>query len=128
MSTWAPDPSAGTRLVNTNFSTVRSAGTYDILTATGDVFILDYEIKTGAASTGLTSLTVQSNNTTPLVMLSSKLLAALTGDKSLISSGTGFLLENTKRIQSTIVGTGTGTGTLIVTATYVPVTAGATLA
>lgn len=110
------------------FSTNQAAGTYDICSATGgDVYVLNYSIKTGTAVGGLTSASIQTNNTTPLSLLASTLLASLTGDKILAQSGSGFLLESGKKIQGTIIGVGNA-GTVIVAITYVPIDAGASLA
>lgn len=109
-----------------NISLAQNAGTYDICTASGgDVFINDVVIKTTTAATGLTSITVQTNNTTPVSLLGSTVLANLTADRQEAALNTPLLLESGKKIQLTIVGNGTGTGNLKLVFSYLSVTAGA---
>lgn len=104
------------------------ANTYTLCTATGgDIYIVGYAVYSPTAATGLTSVSVKSNNTTAVTLLSSTLLAALTADTNLGQSNNQFYLPSGKSLQYTIVGTGTG-GTLNVVVQYVPLATGATLA
>jgi hypothetical protein len=102
----------------------QSANTYDLATASGDVYVISYQVKSGTAATGLTSASIQTNNTVPVSILASTLLASLTGDTALSNSTGGFLLESGKKIRYTIVGTGTA-GTVMGTFYFIPVTSGA---
>lgn len=108
----------------------QAAGTYDLFTATGDVLVevnRYYQITAGAT---FTSLSIQTNDTTPFVIMSAAegAVANLTAQKDVTTANTiaPFLLQSGKKIQMTIVGaTGTGTGMLALQ--YTPVTTGAYL-
>lgn len=108
----------------------QAAGSYDLLTAVGDVMIMMqkyYQITAGAT---FTSLAIQTDDSTPAVLLSAAegAVANLTLNKNIISTTTNapVILKSGKKIRMTLVGaTGTGTGTLAVM--YVPLTSGATL-
>lgn len=126
MSTFAGLPDTQRPKTKTfNVSLNQAAGTYDVCTASGgDVFINDIVIKTTTAATGLTSITVQTNNTTPVSLLDSTALASLTADKQQAAANTPLLLESGQKIQMTIVGVGTG-GNLKIAVSYLSVSAGA---
>lgn len=96
----------------------QNAGTYDLATASADVVIQSITVFVATAPTGLTSVTMQSSNTTSDVVLASTLLAIMTGGKNLTPVSLPFLLPSTKKIQYTIVGNGTGTGALTVIIEY----------
>lgn len=103
------------------------ANTYTLCTANGgDIYIIGYAVYSPTAPTGLTSVSVQSNNTTPVTLLTSTLLAALTADNTLSQADNNFYLPSGKSLKYTIVGNGTG-GTLNVVVQYVPLASGATL-
>lgn len=93
------------------------AATYDLATASADLVINRITTFVSTAATGLTSITMQSNNTTSDVVLASTLLVNLTGGKNLTPINIPFLLPNTKKLQYTIVGTGSA-GTLTVVVEY----------
>ncbi len=85
----------------------QSAGTYDLFTATGgDVLIKQIALYVETAAAGLTSVAVQTDDTTPVAILSSTLLAALTVGKNLTAFAGPSLLKSGKKAQYTIVGVG----------------------
>lgn len=107
---------------------IQVAGTYTLCTAnSGDIYIIGWAIHSPTAVTGLTSVAVKTNNTTPVTLLATTLLAALTGDTNLAQSNSQMYLKSSDSLQYTIVGTGTA-GTLNVVVQYIPLAAGATLA
>lgn len=109
----------------------QAAGSYDLLTATGDVLVMlqrYYQITAGAT---FTALSIQTDDTTAAVLLSAAegAVANLTAAKNITSATTNtpIILKSGKKIRMTLSGsTGTGTGTLAVF--YVPLTSGAFLA
>lgn len=115
----APPATSLVKTFTANLS--QAAGTYDLFTSTGqNTLIKSINFYVGVAAAGLTSITVQSNNTTPVALLASTALAALTADKNLTAYVGPFLLPSTKKVQYTIVGTGSGGGTLLVTVEFYP--------
>lgn len=90
----------------------QTGATYDLATAGADVVIQSITIFVATVAAGLTSMTMQSNNTTSDVVLASTLLALLTAGKNLTPVSLPFILLATKKIQYTIVGNGTGAGAL----------------
>lgn len=127
MQTFGPSGADALRIKNGVFNLSQSAGTYDILTATGDVWIEVSAAYIKTAGVGLTSCTIQTNHSTPKSIVASTLLVGLTIDTALAVVTASFLLPSTKKIQGTIVGTGSG-GEIDVVIKYAPLTAGATLA
>lgn len=112
-----------------NINTSQAAATYDLLTASGgDVQIESVTFYTSVAGVGLVSVSVQTNDTTPVEMLSAAegALAALTVGKNLKQFTTRTILASTKKIQYTIVGTGSG-GTIKAIIKWIPCVAGAIL-
>lgn len=96
----------------------QAAGNYTLATATGgDVLITKIQPFVVSAAGGLTSITLQSNNTTPDTVLTSTLAAVLTSGKNLTALVTPFVLPSTKAIQYSIVGTGNA-GSLTVAVEY----------
>lgn len=117
------------RSVQGQFNLAQVAGTYDILTASGgDVFVEVKEVYVKTAATGLTSVHLDTNHTTPKSIVASTALAALTLDAilTLVAAGTNFVLPSGKKIQGTIVGTGTA-GLILFVCNYTPLAPGATL-
>lgn len=112
--------------IEKNTSLNQNAGTYSILTATGDALVIMFVAKTTTAASGLTSIVIGTNNTSSLSLLGVSLLAALGADKTLAQSGSPFILENGKAVQVTLVGNGTG-GNLLCAAAYMPLSTGAFL-
>lgn len=108
------------------FNLSQVAGTYNLATATGDVWVevIGCYVKTAAA--GLTSAAVVTDHATPKTIVASVLLASLTVDAVLTVVAGSFLLPSTKHLQGTIVGTGSG-GEIDLYVRYTPMTAGATL-
>jgi hypothetical protein len=94
----------------------QNVGTYDLFTATQDV-VIDPQLSAwyvNAAATGLTSISVQSNQTTPYVWLSSAegAIAALTAQATLSpAANSQFMLRGAKMQYS--INTTNGTGGLI---------------
>ena len=111
------------------------AATYDLCTATGgdvmiDVYNLAFYMATAGAT--FTSVSVQSNQTAPFVLLSSAegAVANLTAQKHVvrtIPSSAGFILKSGQKIQYTIAGP-TGSGSMEVSLSFKPLSLGATLA
>lgn len=83
------------------------AGTYTLATASADMVIKSVSTFVATAPTGLTSVSIQSSNTTLDVVLASTLLATMTGGKNLTPVTIPFVLPNTKLLQYIIVGNGT---------------------
>ena len=111
--------------LNTN----QTAATYDLCTCTvGDIMIISAVPYMAAAVTGLVSVSIQSNDTTAVVILSAGngILANLTAGTSLAPATTRFVLRATKKLQYTIVGTGTGGG-MSLAVEYRPLASGALL-
>lgn len=108
------------------FNTNQVAGTYDLLTASGDVYVEVLAAYAKTAGAGFTSVAIATDHTVPKSIVASALLAAVTLDLSMTLVTTSFLLQSGKKIQGTIVGTGTG-GEVDVIVRYAPATAGAKL-
>ncbi len=133
MSTWAPTP--GTSLTKCKTFTAnlaQAAGTYDLAAsnASGGSVIKDVQVYCSAAGATFTSVSIQTNDTTPVVILSvaEGAVANLTAGKNIAKAFTGpFYMHTAKKMQYTIDGT-TGTGTLLVVVRYQPAVAGADIA
>lgn len=109
----------------------QAAGTYDLVTASGDVFIPLKELALYMATAGatFTSVAIQTNQTTPEVVLTAGegAVASLPAQKIVVHANEkGIYLASGQKIQYTIVGS-TGTGSMIATIFYRAVSAGATL-
>lgn len=130
MPTFAPTPD--TQLMKCKTFTAnlaQAAATYDLVTAnaTGGVVIQDIQIYVATAGATLTSVAIQTNDTTsvPILTALEGALANLTVGKNVVKVFTGpTYLHTSKKIQYTIVGT-TGTGSLLVVVRYQPTVAGA---
>lgn len=110
----------------------QAAATYDLATcnATGGVVIHDIQIYVATAGATLTSVAIQTNDTTSVAILSAVegAVANLTVGKNVAKAFTGpTYLHTSKKIQFTLVGT-TGTGSLLVIVRYQPSVAGADIA
>jgi hypothetical protein len=110
----------------------QAAGTYDlaVANATGGVVIHDVQIYVATVGATLTSVAIQTNDTTPVIMLTAieGAVANLTVGKNVAKVFTGpTYLHTSKKIQYTIVGV-TGTGSLLVTVRYQSSVAGADIA
>jgi hypothetical protein len=130
-----------TRMIHDKISTVKevtldlsqAAGTYDALTADGDVLIEGYNVYVSTAGATFNYASIQTNDTTSLVLLSSSdgVAGNLTEGAQSFSGTTpikfaGFRLSDGKKIQYTIDGS-TGTGAIKLTVKYKQISSGATL-
>ena len=112
----------------------QGAGTYDLCTAVGgDIWInlKDLNIYCSQPATLLTSVSIQTNQTSPTVIMTSTegLLANLLSQKNIVHAvpSVGLLmLKEGQKIRYTIVGV-TGTGSLTVSIPYLGQTSGASL-
>ncbi len=121
------------QIVQTTESLDQAAASYDLLTGTTQPVILEglsFKLPTGAAGGAITSISIQTDDATPGVIISSSLgaVANLTSEAEL--SWTGCLLVNVgTKIQLTIAGGAHGSAyTATITAKYRSVVAGGTLA
>lgn len=110
----------------------QAAGTYDLCTASGgDLIIQKVVIYMATAALTLTSVSLQSNDSTAFTILNAAdgAVANLLLGKAITTTWTQvqpFTLRSTKKIQFTIVGV-TGTGSMKVSFLFNPITAGAIL-
>ena len=108
----------------------RAAGTYDICQAAGVVQILRVVPHEVTAAAGLTSVSLQSNATTPQEYLSAAegAVANLTADKTIVNANreVRHTLLATRKLQATIVGTGSD-GVMLVPVHFVPLSEDANL-
>lgn len=89
----------------------QAGSTYDLCTASGDAVFRVVGLFSGTAAGGLTSVSIQTNNTTATEILSAVegAVAGLTGGKNIVNtfgSEKCLVLADTKKIQYTITGTG----------------------
>lgn len=110
----------------------QAAATYDLVTASGDVMITKIVLYLTVAGVGLASVALATNQTVPFAILSAAdgAVANLLLGKVLPTTwtqGQPFVLRSGQKIQYAIVGAGAA-GTMKVDVTYLPVTAGATIA
>ena len=107
----------------------QAAATYDLATVntSGGIVIQDVQIYCSTVGAVLTSVSIQSNDTTAVQVLSAVegAVANLTGGKNIAKAFTGpTYLHTSKKLQYTIVGA-TGSGTLLVIVRYQPSVTGA---
>lgn len=109
----------------------QAAATYDLATcnAIGGVVVESINFYQSVAGATFTSVSVQTNDTTPVEALSAVegALAGLTVGKNIKLFSTKTYLHTSKKIQYTIVGS-TGTGTMLAIVTYRPTVNGADIA
>lgn len=130
-----------TRLIHDKISTIKEvtldlsqvAGTYDAITADGDILIEGYNVYVSTAGATFNYVSIQTDDTTPLVLLSSAdgAVGNLTEGAQSFSSMVpikfaGFRLSDGKKIQYTIDGS-TGTGAIKLTVKYKQVSSGSEL-
>ncbi len=120
-------------MVATTESLNQAAGDYDLFTGTSQAVVLEglsVKMPTGAAGGAITSISVQTDDATPAVIISSALgaVANLTSEAEL--SWTGFVLINVgTKIKLTIAGGAHGSDyTATIVAKYRAVADGGTLA
>ena len=100
--------------INTN----QAAATYDLFTSTNDV-VIDPQLSTwyvNVAGGGFTSVSVQTNQTTPYVWLSSVegALATFTAQATLSpTADSPFMMRNLQKMQYTIIGAGNAGSTFL---------------
>lgn len=109
----------------------QAAATYDLCTASGDIFVQRIGIYVATAGATFTSVTLQSNQTTAFTILNviDGAVANLVAQKSLAttwSQAFPWSLRSGQKIQYTIAGS-TGTGSLRVQIWYAPISGGAGL-
>lgn len=130
-----PDPSHSLdyRAKAFTVNLAQAAGTYDLCTASGgDVLIDLYNLGLFCTVAGatFTSVAIQTNDTTPAVILTSTEggVANITAGKNITRAVTfnAIVLTSGKKIQYTIVGT-TGTGTMKAGISFCPLVGGATI-
>lgn len=107
----------------------QAAATYDLATcnAVGGVVIQDVQLYMSVAGATFTSVALQTNDTTPVIILTAieGALANLTVGKNVTKVFTGpTYLHTSKKIQYTLVGV-TGTGTMLVVIRYQSTVGGA---
>lgn len=131
-NTATQDISLDTTQVNTKVFSInlaQASATYDLASCNsiGGVIIQNIQFYVTAAGSLFTSVSVQSNDTTPIIMLSSVegALANVTAGKNIIKAFTGpTYLHLSKKIQYTLIGV-TGTGTMLAIVRYQAAIAGA---
>lgn len=106
----------------------QAAGTYDLATVnnTGGIVIVGVDIYVLTAGATLTSVSIQTDDTTPEIILSALegALANLTVGKNVVKAfSKSIYLHVAKKIQYTIVGA-TGSGSLRVVVRYRPIVNG----
>lgn len=117
------------KLIEKTINEAQAAGTYDVLTAVGDVEIIRYVLFQNTAGATFTSMSIQTNDTTPLVLMSDVegALANLTAQKNMDvarPNDAPFTLRSGKKIQHTMVGS-TGTGEMKALFIWRPISVGA---
>lgn len=127
MPLFSPADQSIPRVKEAVFNTNQNAGTYDLLTATGDVYVEILAAYVKIAGAGFTTAAIATNHGTPKSVVAATAAASVTLDLAMTVVSAAFLLPSTKKIQGTIVGTGSG-GEIDLVVRYTPVTAGATLA
>jgi hypothetical protein len=83
------------------------AGTYDLFSSLADCILYNAVIWNGRSASGLTSITIKTNETTPTSILGTTLLSTLSGNKNLTPYTTPLFILNGKKIQLAVDGTGT---------------------
>lgn len=109
----------------------QAAATYDLCTASGDLFIFKMGIYVATVGATFTSVAIQSNQTTAFVILNAAdgAVANVQAQRSMPTTWTQaspWSLRSGQKIQFTLVGA-TGTGSLRVQVQYLPLTGGALL-
>lgn len=110
----------------------QAAGSYTVCTASGDIAIKSAYVYIANACTGLTSVAIQSNSTTPNIIMTAAqgAVASLTADRTIALTAANlqpWTLRAGRSIRFTIVGTGAA-GAIRLGILWCPVTVGGTLA
>lgn len=107
-----------------SLNTAQVAGSYIAATATGtDVWIKSIGVFVSVAALGLVSVSIQTNNSTPDIIMSAGAgaLSGLTAGKNIIQLTSPIYLPAGNKINFTIIGTGTA-GTITMPVEYYLVT------
>lgn len=126
MGTFAPSGLDSLRIKVGIFNTSQNAGTYNLLTATGDVYVEVAATYVKTAGSGFTTAAVSTDHSIPKSIVGATAAASVTLDLAMTLVTTNFMLPSGKHIQGIIVGTGSG-GEIDIIARWAPMTAGATL-
>lgn len=126
MSTFAPSGLDSLRVKSAVFNTNQNAGTYTLLTATGDVYVEVSAAYVKTAGTGYTTAALSTNHTVSKSIVAAAAVATVTLDLAMTLVTIAFMLPSTKVIQGTLVGNGTG-GEIDLVIKWAPMTAGATI-
>ena len=114
-------------------SLIHVVGTYDVLTAVGDVMILGQETFVKVAGVGFVSIELLTNQTTTVQIMTAAegAVANITIDKNLLGltmpNNQRFQLRNGQKIQLKINGTNGTAGELRLVVEYRTISGGATL-
>ena len=114
------------RAMNVVFNLNQGAATYNLATATGDVWIEIVGAHVKAAGVGFTTVALGTDHTTPKVTVAAVAVAALVLDLVLTVAISSFLLPSGKHLTGTLVGAGSG-GEIDTYVRWTPMTSGATL-
>lgn len=131
MSTFAPTPDTQTtKATILTLNLAQAAATYDAGTVSGGaIMIMDAVVYVATAGATFTSVSIQTNTTTPVELLSAAegAVANVTVGKNLKVFTTRTIVPSGNKIQFTIAGA-TGTGSLQLHLRYQPMANGATIA
>lgn len=120
------------QIVEFTLDLAQAAGTYDICTASlGSCILTGCIVYVQTAGAIFTSISIQSNDTTPFIILSAGagIIANLTTGANVLTTWTqtqSFSLRTGKKLQFTLIGV-TGTGSLRVSFIFMPLVSGAIL-
>lgn len=130
VSTSGPSDTERTITKEFTVNVQQAAATYDLCTASGDIYIKSAKVYIGTQILTLTSVSIQTNMTTATTIMSAieGAVAGLTGDKMVTTAFVGPLfLSSGKKIQFTIVGSTSAQGTMKLALEYGRLAAGADL-
>lgn len=131
MPTWGTIPDTDrVKATTLTMNLAQAAGTYDAGTVSGGtIMLLDAVVYVATAGATFTSVSVQTNTTSPVELLSAVegAVANVTGGKNLKVFTTRTIIPSGSKIQFTIVGV-TGTGSLQLHIRYQPMANGAVIA
>lgn len=126
-------PNTGWQPKSATANLAQAAGTYDLVTAVGDVLIDTSKVAMYMATVGatFTSVSIQSNQTSVVTVLTALegAVANLTAQKQIVHvfpTNSVLHLASGQKLQYTIIGA-TGTGSMIVDIPFMPMTMNASL-
>jgi len=119
-----------TQILEKTLDLSQDANTYDITTASGDVFIEDFVIYVATAGATFDSVSIQTNDTTAYSLMTSEegAVGSLTAglNYNTATKGKSIRLTSGKKLQYTIAGS-TGTGSIKLELKWRPISAGASI-